>query len=181
LNFIELTKVRQSVRKYSNRPVEKEKLLRCLEAARIAPSASNSQPWKFIVVDEPEIKDKIVDQTYSKLISFNKFAHQAPVIAVMVLERPKLVTQIGMAIKKKEWPLMDIGIAAEHFCLQAAEEDLGTCMIGWFNEEPIKELLGIPSKKILPLLITIGYPENGYPIRNKDRMDFDKFCSFNRY
>ena len=181
LEFLDLVKARQSVRKYSQKSIEKDKLERCLEAARLAPSASNSQPWKFIVIDDPDLKDRVAKQTYSAAVSFNKFAHQSPVIVAIVLEKPKVITQIGMAIKKREWPLIDIGIAAEHFCLQAAKEGLGTCMLGWYNAEPIKEMLGIPRKKMLALLITVGYPAEGYPLRSKIRKEMGQFCSYNRY
>jgi nitroreductase len=179
--FLELVSSRQSVRRYDGRKIEKEKLSRCLEAARLAPSASNSQPWKYIVIDDPELKNKVAKQTYSELIAFNKFALQAPVIIVIVLEKPKTITRIGIAIKKKEWPLIDIGVSAEHFCLQAAEEGLGTCMLGWFNEKPIKKLLGVPEKKSVALLITVGYPVNGYPHREKIRKRIEEVCGFNGY
>ena len=124
MEFSELIKLRQSVRKYSNRAVEKEKIEKCLEAARLAPSASNSQPWKYIIVDEPELKNKVAEATFDKLVKFNKFAVDAPVMVVVVIEKPKLITQIGGIIKKKEYPLIDIGIASEHFCLQATEDSI---------------------------------------------------------
>lgn len=134
-SFSELVKHRQSTRKYTKEPVSRELIQKCIEAARLAPSASNSQPWKFIVVDEPEIKDQLARLTYDSAIRFNKFTEQAPAFVVITLEKPKTVTPIGKKIKNKEWPLMDIGIAAEHFCLQAEELGLGTCMLGWFNEK----------------------------------------------
>lgn len=180
MDFLKLAQTRQSVRNYSNETIEKEKLERCLEAARLAPSASNSQPWTFVVVDEPALKEKIARETYSQLVSFNKFAVQAGAIVVIVMEKPKLIAQIGGAIKKKEYSLIDIGIAAEHFCLQAAEEGLGTCMLGWFNEEPIKSLLRIPHSKTIGLLVTIGYPSS-QDIRDKNRKSIDEFRKYNIY
>jgi nitroreductase len=138
MTFQELIKHRQSVRKYQEKKVEQNKIEMIVEAFRLAPSASNSQPWKLIIVDEPELKDKVAQSTFSKTISFNKFAVQAPVLAVLVIEKSKLITQIGGSIKNIEYPQIDIGIAAAHFCLQAAELGLGTCMIGWFNENKIK-------------------------------------------
>ncbi len=155
--------------------------MRCLEVARLAPSASNSQPWTFVVVDEPVLKDKVARETFDAIARFNKFTVQAAVLVVFVIEKPKLITQIGAAIKKLEYPLIDIGIAAEHFCLQAAEEGLGTCMLGWFNEKPIKELLNIPEKKTIGLVVTLGYPEDDYPLRNKIRKKFEKVVRFNSY
>lgn len=181
MNFQKLIYTRQSVRKYQNKPVEREKLEQLIESVRIAPSASNSQPWKLIIVDEPELKDKVANATFSKLVAFNKFTVQAPVIAVLVIEKPRLITQIGGSVKNREFPLIDIGIAAEHFCLQAAELDLGTCMMGWFNEKKIKQLLNIPKKKRIGLVISLGYPPEDYKLREKTRKPADEMCSFNSY
>lgn len=181
MNFQELIKTRQSTRRYNNRAVEKEKIQLCIEAARLAPSASNSQPWTFIVVDDPELKEKVAAETYGSVVSFNKFVHQAPVIAVIVIEKPKVITQVGAFIKDREFPLIDIGIAAEHFCLQAAELELGTCMLGWFNEKPIQKLLNIPKKKRIGLLITLGYPSADDPLRNKIRKTTEEMSRFNGY
>ncbi len=180
MNFLELVNQRFSARKYKDVPVEKEKMMRCLEAARLAPSASNSQPWRFIVVDHPELKEKLAAETYSTVLTFNKFVHQAPVIVAFVIEKPKLVTQIGARIKNKEYPLIDIGIAAEHFCLQATAEGLGTCMLGWFNEKQVKELLHIPESKSVGLLITLGYPDY-QTIPVKKRKPAEDIIAFNRY
>ena len=181
MTFQELINMRQSVRKYQIKPVEQEKIELIVEAVRIAPSASNSQPWKLIIVDEPELKDKVAQSTFSKTISFNKFALQAPVLAVLVIEKSKLITQIGGRIKNIEYTQIDIGIAAEHFCLQAAELGLGTCMIGWFDENKIKQLLKIPEKRKIGLVITLGYPSEGYKLRQKIRKPTSEICGFNRY
>lgn len=181
MDFSELIKIRQSVRRYSDKPVEKEKIEKCLEAARLAPSASNSQPWKYIVVDEEELKNKVAEATFDKLVKFNKFAVQAPVIIVIVLEKPKLVTQMGIEIKKREWPLIDIGISTEHFCLQAAELGLGTCMIGWFNQKRIQKLLNIPKNKTIGLLITLGYAPDDYALRKKIRKEKSEIIGHNKY
>ena len=181
MNFTELIKNRQSVRKYSKKPVESEKITQLIEAVRLAPSASNSQPWKLIVVTEPELKNKVAEATYSSLVSFNKFVPQAPVLIVLTIEKPKLVTQIGGKLKKREFPLIDIGIAAEHLCLQAAELGLGTCMLGWFDEPEIKKLLNIPTKTRVGLVISLGYPPDDYPVRKKIRKQVGEMCSFNRY
>ena len=179
MTFIELARTRQSVRKYLNRPVEKEKIDLCIEAARIAPSACNAQPWKFIVVDEPVLKEKVAKATFSTVAPFNKFALQAPVMIVIVMEKPNLLSQFGGRVKDKDFYLFDIGITAEHFCLQAAELGLGTCMLGWFNEKEVVKLLGIPSKKRIGLLISLGYPDS--QLREKIRKPKDVMSSDNKY
>ena len=181
MNFLELISSRQSVRRYQDRPVEPEKIATLLEAVRLAPSASNSQPWRVIIVNDPIVKDAVARSTFSGLISFNKFAPEAPVIAVFTIERPKIITQIGAHLKGREFPLIDIGIAAEHFCLQATELGVGTCMLGWFDEESIKRLLGIPEKTRIGLLITLGYAAEGYPLREKNRKSVLEISSFNHY
>jgi nitroreductase len=180
-HLIDLIMQRQSVRRYSDRKVEKDKLQRCLEAALMAPSACNAQPWKFIVVDEEQLVKKLAKETWDRLATFNKFVDQAPVIIVITIEKSPLVPTLGRWIKKKEYPLIDIGIAAEHFCLQATEEGLGTCMLGWFNEKPIQKMLGIPRKRRIGLLISLGYEPEGYKMRKKIRKDFKKVVSYNKY
>jgi nitroreductase len=180
-HFLSLVKQRQSVRKYTDKPVEKDKLQRCLEAARLAPSASNSQPWKFVVVNDPELVQKVANETIGPLSTFNNFVPQAPVIVAIIIEKMKALTQIGASIQDREYPLIDIGIAAEHFCLQATEEGLGTCMLGWFNEKPIKELLKIPKDRRIGLLITLGYAPEDYHLRQKIRKKPEETINYNSY
>ena len=181
MNFQELIKKRQSVRKYQEKIVEKEKIQQIIEAVHIAPSACNSQPWKLIIVDNPELKNKLAKATFSKTITFNRFALEAPIIMVLVIEKAKLIAQIGGSIKNQEYPQYDIGIAAEHICLQAAELGLGTCMIGWFDEKKIKKLLDIPKKRKVGLVITLGYPPEDYRIRKKIRKPINDIYRYNSY
>jgi nitroreductase len=181
MTFHELIKNRQSVRRYKDKPVEREKIEKIIEAVHFAPSACNSQPWRIIIVDGPELKNEIGKATFSKTVTFNKFTIQAPVIAVLVIEKAKLIAEIGGSIKNMEYPQIDIGIAAAHFCLQAAELGLGTCMIGWFDEKKIKPLLNIPEKRKIGLLITLGYPPDDYQLRKKIRKPKEQICGFNSY
>ncbi len=179
--FSELILTRQSVRRYSPTAVEDSLILQCLEAARMAPSASNSQPWHFIVVNQEPLRTEVAKATFSDIQLINKFTLTAPVMVVMVMEKARLITRLAMLVKKKEWPLIDIGIAAEHFCLQAAELGLGTCMIGWFDEKKLQKLLNIPSGKSIGLVISAGYPEEGYKLRTKVRKGPDEIISWNAY
>ena len=181
MTFQELINHRQSVRKYREKPVEPWKIEKIIEAVHIAPSACNSQPWKLIIVDEPDLKNEVAKATFSKTVAFNKFAVEAPVIAVLVIEKAKLIAQIGGSIKNQEYPMYDIGIAAAHFCLQAEELGLGTCMIGWFDQKKIQQLLKIPEKRKVGLIITLGYPPEDYKMRNKIRKPVEEICGFNRY
>ena len=175
--FSDLITRRQSVRQYTDRPVEQEKLDLLIEAVRLAPSASNSQPWKLIMVTEPMLKDQVAKATYSTLVTFNAFVPQAPVLAVLVIEKPKVITQIGAMLKDRDFPLIDIGIAAAHFCLQAAELGLGTCMLGWFDEAKVRKLLQIPKHKRIGLLISLGYAAPDAPVRKKIRKSKETMSS----
>ena len=181
IQFLEILFQRQSVRGYSDQTVEPEKLTRCLEAARMAPSACNAQPWKFIVVDHPQLKDRVAGYaTSGPLVPMNHFTRQAPLLVVIVRESPNLTSKIGTLLKDKPYTLMDIGIVALQFCLQATAEGLGTCILGWFNEKKVKELLHIPGSKRAELIITLGYPSSPI-LRPKIRKSMDEICCYNQY
>ncbi len=152
-----MASLRRSCRAYSDRPVEREKIEHCLEAARLAPSACNAQPWYFVVVDDPALKETVAKATFNTMARFNKFTLRAPVMAVITSEPQKLIPFVGSQLKGIPYRLLDIGIAAEHFCLQATEEGLGTCIIGWFNERKIKSVLKLPGSRKVELLISLGY------------------------
>lgn len=180
MNFLELIKSRTSVRAYAEKPVEREKLEICLEAARLAPSACNSQPWTFVLVDEPELKKKLAATTFSVIAPFNKFVMQSKAILAIVMEKPSALSQIGGRIKDRDFYLIDIGIAAEHFCLQAAELGIGTCMLGWFNEKEAQKLLNIPRNKRIGLLVSIGYPKE-QEVKQRPRKAFQDVVKINSY
>jgi len=180
MDFQKLVNQRESTRKYSDKPVEQEKLELIMEACRLAPSACNSQPWHFVLATDPVIKDALAQASFGPLLRFNKFAPQAPVIAAIVAEKPKMIASIGGALKDKDFYLMDIGIVAEHFCLQAADLGLGTCMLGWFDEPKVKKILNVPDKKRVLLLITLGYPAKN-TLRKKIRKPADEIWKYNSY
>lgn len=176
MELLDLIQKRQSDRQYEARPVDRELVVKCLEAARLAPSACNSQPWKFVVVDEQQLVLQVGEAAAG--MGMNKFAKEVPVIVAVVLEKMNLTARIGSVIKDKEYSLLDMGIAVEHFCLQAAELGLGTCIMGWFDEKKVKKLLGIKNKRV-PLLITLGYPAG--ETRRKIRKSLDDMSSWNKY
>ena len=177
MDFQELILKRQSTRKYLVKDVDKALVAKCLEAARLAPSACNSQPWHFIVVDD---KDKIREMGEAAAgLGMNKFAAGVPVMIAVVLEKMNFTAKVGSMLKNKDYCMLDLGIAVEHFCLQAAEEGLGTCILGWFDEKKTARLLGVPKGKRIPLLITLGYPD--CEIRNKTRKPLEEISSWNSY
>jgi len=180
MDFMELVKKRRSVRGYLDKPVEREKLDYCLEAARLAPSACNSQPWHFVIVDEPTLRQQLAGATFGKMFSFNHFSMQAPVLIAIVSEKQKVFAKFAEVVKKKDFHSMDVGIAAEHFCLAAAEVGLGTCMLGWFDEAAAKKLLAVPRNKRVELIITLGYPDSKEP-KQKNRKETNEMRSYNKY
>lgn len=180
MSFLELVNQRYSVRKYQDVPVGREKLDRCIEAGRLAPSACNSQPWKFIIVDDPELKEKLAKAAFKGVLDFNHFAFQAPVLVLVVSQRQKVSAKFGSIVKRKNFSQMDIAIATEHFCLQAAEEGLGTCMLGWFNEKNVKKRLSIPKLKRVELIISVGFSADDH-IPQKNRKKPEEIVSYNQY
>jgi len=177
--FYELAEKRQSDRTYETRPVEKEKLDRILAAARLSPSACNGQPWKIIVVDDPELKNRVADATSNKVIGINHFTKQAPVYMVIVEEGTNLSSRIGSLVKRKYFPSIDLGIVASYITLAAADEGLGSCIIGWFDEKKIKKLLQIPLSNRVPFLILLGYSTASH--RDKIRKPLSDIVSYNGY
>lgn len=177
--ILDLIKSRQSDRKYSNKPVEQEKLDRIIEAGRMAPSACNAQPWKFIVVTDPDLVSELAKAASAPLLGMNTFVAQAPVQIVIVREKPNLTSKIGASIKDKDYSLIDIGIASENICLQAKAEGIGSCMLGWFDELRVKKLLGVPKTKRVELIITLGYSLSDQ--REKRRKPGEETVSYNKY
>lgn len=177
MKILDVIANRQSDRSYKAIPVEPEKVQLCMEAARLAPSACNAQPWKFIVVDNLELKNEIAACAGSA--GMNKFLTQAPVIVVVVLEKANAMSFIGGLIKGKDYTVMDLGIAVENICLQATALGMGSCILGWFNEKKVKRLLHIPKSRRIPLMISLGYADGEK--RTKMRKDFEEVCSYNAY
>lgn len=149
MKFKELVMSRYSCRKYLDQEIDLVLLKECIETARLAPSACNSQPWKFHIVHDKELTKQFVSLTQP----FTKHA------AYIVIEEnsPNFQQKIVNKIKDQEFNKTDIGIACSYICLQASEIGLSTCMIGYFNETKIKKALAIPEKKRVRLIISIGY------------------------
>ena len=169
---------RQSDRAYDpSRKVEREKVERIVEAARLAPSACNSQPWHFIVVDEPSLCKEVADCMTS--IGMNKFAAQAPCFIVVCQEAPNFTARLGGWIKNKHFPLIDCGIATAHLTLSATAEGLGSCIMGWFDEPRLKRLLDIPRSRRVLLTVALGYSTQ--ELRPKQRHEAEKVTGYNKY
>lgn len=179
MKFLELVQSRQSDRAYLDKPVEKEKIERILEAARLAPSACNAQPWKFVVVTDSEKRMQIADATASKLLSMNHFTKQAPVQLVLVEENANFTSSVGGMLTNKHYPHIDLGIVASHICLAAADEGLGSCMIGWCDEKKVRKVLDIQRNKRVMLVILLGY--SAQKLREKKRKSKEEIVSWDKY
>ena len=154
MNFTEIANARQSCRAYdSTRPVETEKLNAILEAARLSPSACNGQPYHFTVCRGETAKEVALA---CRGLGMNKFAVDAPIL-IVVSEKPYVKSAaMGARVKGNDYRSIDIGIAAAYLTAEAAAQGLGTCILGWFDDEKIRALCDIDYP--VRLVITLGYP-----------------------
>jgi len=176
--FQKILRGRRSIRRYLPAPVEREKLLACLEAARLAPSAHNVQPWRFIVVDDPGLKDRLTSAAFSGIYSGSKFAAQAPVILLLLAKTELMAHGLGGRLQRVPFHFIDIGIAGEHIVLQAEELGLATCWMGWFNYRKARKILGIPRKYKIMAMMPVGYAEKR-PRREPPRRTLDEIVTYN--
>ncbi len=175
--FLKLVSTRRSVRRYKPLPVEKEKLLACLEAARLAPSACNAQPYKFVVVDDPALKDKLAEAAFSGIYSQCRFAAGAGALVVVLSGTGKLSAWLGNQVQDTNFRLMDIGIAGEHFALAAEEQGLATCWLGWFNAKAAAKVLNAPSGSKAEVMLSVGYADETPAARPRKKLE--QMSSFN--
>jgi nitroreductase len=150
MSVLDVIRQRRSVRIFRKDPVPEESLLRVLEAARLSPSGKNLQPWKFVVVQDSDLKKKL-----AKASNAQDFIADAPIIIVACGFPDECYRSLGRYMKS--WPV-DVTIALEHLILQAQEEGLGTCWIGSFEEEEVKSLLAVPENVKVLALTPLGYP-----------------------
>ena len=171
MDFYEVIKKRKSVRKYKSDPIPEEVVNKILEAGRIAPSAKNIQPWRFIVVKNPDIKKKVAEACRGQL-----WIADADLILV------------GCILEKIAWGRMggymssgpvDLGIALDHMILAAANEGLGTCWIGAFVEQDVKDILQVPEDVKVMALTPIGYPAE--EPKDRGRKDQKEIVSYDKY
>ena len=175
MNFLELVQRRQSTRKYvPGRRIPRETLERCLEAARLAPSACNSQPWSFVVVDDPDQVRALAEASCGRApYAMNRFAADASAFVAVVTEKMKLAARLGAHFRGVQYSLVDLGSACEHLVLQAAEAGVASCWLGWFDESAVKMRLGIPRGNKVDLLICLGYAADE-TVRPKNRKPLDE-------
>ena len=167
MNFMEIVAARLSCRRYDeNRPVEDEKLAAVLEAARLAPSACNGQPY-HLTVCRGETAKKVAAATTG--MGMNQFAAQAPVMIVVSEEPYVKSAALGAKIKHNDYRSIDIGIVTAYLTAEATAQGLSTCILGWFSDEKIRALCGL--KNPVRLVITLGYAHPDDKLRTKKRRD----------
>jgi nitroreductase len=156
--FMALVRRRRSVRRFKPDPVPDEMIRSCVEAARLAPSAENVQPWRFEAVRAPERKAKLAEAAFSGIYRFTRWAEEAPAIVAVSARLDFLANRIGTHLQGTQYYLLDLGIAGEHFLLRAVELGLGGCWIGWFDAKRAAKALGIPRNERLTSLLALGFP-----------------------
>jgi len=171
MKVLEVIQKRRSVRKYKKDPIPEKALMRVLEAARLAPSGKNFQPWKFIIVKDKALKEKLAQASAGQF-----FMAEAPIIIVGCGFPDNCYAHMGRYMKS--WSV-DVTIALEHLILQAQEEGLGTCWIGSFEEEEVKAILNIPENVKVLALTPLGYPDE-IP-RFRRRKSLDEIISYDRF
>jgi nitroreductase len=155
-DYLELALQRQSCRHFSGQKVEREKLAQCVEAARLTPSACNSQPWSFVVVESPGKVAEVAKTTMH--MGINEYAAQATAFFVVVEEYAELMPKIACLVDSQYFAKGDLGAATLSLCLEAQSQGLGTCIMGLFDRPRLRELLDIPKDKGIFMVVAAGYP-----------------------
>ena len=169
--MMDAIKTRRSVRRYKSVPVPEQLLKEALNAARMAPSADNSQPWKIIVVREEDMKLRLAAASNGQ-----KFIAQAPIVLVVCGVPEEAFPTIGGYMSSD---VIDVSIAVDHLTLAAHALGLATCWIGWFKEEKVKELLGIPEDVKVVALTPLGYPDESP--EKTSRKNLESLVAYDKY
>lgn len=169
MELMEVIRKRESVRSYEDKPVPEDKLIKVLEAARLAPSASNRQRWKFIVVRDAERRRQL-----SRATGGQPHVAQAPVVIAAVSTMPEYI----MRCEVPAYPV-DLAIAVDHMTLTAVDEGLGTCWVGAFSQDEARAVLGVPDDCKIVTLLPLGFPQQDR--REKTRKSLDKIVCYETF
>ena len=175
MDFSELCQHRQSCRDFTGQPVEHEKLVNCVEAARMAPSGCNSQPWRFVVVETPGLVQEVSKCTMQ--MGINEYTSKAGAFIVVMEEHAVLMPSLRKILDSQYFAKGDVGAASISICLAAAEQGLGTCILGIFDREKLCQVLDIPAEKRISVVIAVGYPSSD-KIRPKIRKPLEEIARF---
>ena len=180
MEFRNCVENRRSVRQFRSDPVRREDILYCLDAARLAPSSLNCQPWRFLVLDDPQLKNRAAACISNPLLKSNLHAKQAPVL-IMVLsdltENPNPLYRT--AVKKFGMYPYDLGAAVQTLCLAAADIGLGTCIMSTIrNRKQLQDLLELTPGQEVCLVVAMGYADD-VPPASRERLSLEEICQFN--
>ncbi len=181
MTFAELAEKRQSCREYTDEKVPREMIDQIFTIVRNSPSGCNGQPWKFVVVDDDEKRKAIAPFLQdAEVVPTNGFINDVPTL-IVVLEMPSILLP-GIAAKygTQHYAQMDIGLAAAHLVLAAEDMGIATCITGWYDEEKVKEILGIPEEAKIRMVIAMGYAKDT-TVRRKMRKPASRIYSYNEY
>lgn len=173
MDFLEIAQTRQSCRSYAQTPVEQEKLDAVLEALRLAPSACNGQPY-FVTVCRGETAKAVAAACQG--MGMNKFASQAPVVLVLSEKAYVKTAAVGSKVKHNDYRSIDIGIAAAYMTAEATAQGLGSCILGWLDDEKIRKICDLTQP--VRLVITLGYAQEGDPLRPKKRKELSDLTAY---
>lgn len=181
MKFEELLLKRESCRAYRDQPVSREDLIKICEAGRLSPSGCNAQPWKFIVVDEADAKERLCE---ALVVTGGKtgapWRDQCPAFIVLVEQEAKLMpAAIEYYGDSQRFAQGDIGMACLNMCYQALDLGLSTCIIGMNDQKKMEAALGIPENQEARLVLAVGYSAEDKPARPKARKAFEEVVCFN--
>lgn len=179
--IIPVIRERRSVRRFKPDPVPRAAIARCIAAARLAPSAENTQPWHFIVVDDSHQREALAKKAFGGIYRVGRSLAAAPAYVVLLGKPTRIAHQLGSAFQGLDLFGLDLGIAGEHFVLQATTEGLGTCWIGWFDVKAVSSLLSVPKRNWrIAALFALGYPAEK-PKKEQKRKSLASLISWNRF
>lgn len=175
MDFMDLCLRRQSCRNFADKPVEREKLVKCVEAARLTPSGCNSQPWSFVVVEDPKLAPEVAQ--CAQQMGINEYISGAKAFIVVLEEHAVLMPGIRKIMDSQYFAKGDLGAAVVTICYAAEAQGLGTCILGVYDREKLGQLLNIPLEKQYGGLIAVGYAAED-KVRNKTRKPLEEMARF---
>jgi nitroreductase len=181
LKVLRVIEERRSIRQFDSRPVEQEKIDLCVEAAHLAPSADNVQPWRFVIFNDPDMKEAFGNAVFTGIYRITRWALKAPVLVMLLADLDILTNRLGRRIQDIPFYLLDLGIAGEHFVLQAQALGLGTCWIGWFHVKKAHRFLKLPRGVRVCALLALGYSMLGYTPNPRKRRPLEKVVFYNQW
>lgn len=181
MDFASLQAARESCRVYSDKPVSREVLTHLVDVARLSPSGCNAQPWHFIIVDDPNARDKVIEAFDDNGLTGCSWGDKVPAFILICEEEAHLMPGVAKHYGSQHFAQMDIGMAAMALCYEAASIGFGTCMIGTMDQEKLKAGMGIPEEKTVRLIITVGYPAKTGKPRKKIRKNLEDILTYNHW